>query len=157
MTRALALLMLLVSWSTQAGEAAPAFTLPALDGKGQVSLQQYRGKVVYVDFWASWCGPCRKSLPLLNELRNELHGQGFEVLAINLDDQAADGLRFLERFPVDYPTLHDESGDTPQRYGLRGMPTSYLINQQGELVAVHEGFKPSDMKKIRQQVTELLP
>ncbi|ASP39419.1 redoxin [Bacterioplanes sanyensis] len=150
------LVLLMVISPAWAEQAAPDFTLPNLNGDGQVSLQQYRGKVVYVDFWASWCGPCRKSLPLLNELRNELQAQGFEVLAINLDDDAGDGLRFLERYPVDYPTLHDNNGDTPQRYGVRGMPTSYLIDRQGQLVAVHEGFKPSDMEKIRKKILDQL-
>lgn len=154
--RVVLLFCLFLAGQTLAGQPAPAFTLPTLDGSGKMSLEQYRGQVVYVDFWASWCGPCRKSLPLLNELRQELHDQGFEVLAINLDDDAADGLRFLEQFPVQYPTLHDSQGDTPQRFGLRGMPTSYLIDRQGNLVAKHEGFKPSDMKKIRQQVLQQL-
>lgn len=138
------------------GEKAPGFSLPLLTQKGQLSLSQYRGKVVYVDFWASWCGPCRKSLPLLNQMRKQLKGQPFEVLAINLDEDIKDARGFLKQYPVSYPTLHDKAGKTPEQYGLKGMPTSYLIDKKGIVRAVHTGFKPSDMNKIRKEVAALL-
>lgn len=151
-----ALLFSTSTLATSAGDTAPQFTLPQLTKKGQLSLSQYRGKVVYVDFWASWCGPCRKSLPLLNEMRNELKGQPFEVLAINLDEEIKDARGFLKQFPVSYPTLHDSEGTIAESYELKGMPTSYLIDQKGNIHAVHTGFKPSDMSKIRQEVSALL-
>ncbi|WP_255856673.1 TlpA disulfide reductase family protein [Bacterioplanoides sp. SCSIO 12839] len=142
--------------SATVGEKAPGFKLPLVTKKGQLSLSEYRGKVVYVDFWASWCGPCRKSLPLLNDMRNELKGQPFEVLAINLDEDIKDARGFLKQFPVSYPTLHDGAGNTPEDYELKGMPTSYLIDKNGIVQAVHTGFKPSDMTKIRKEVASLL-
>ncbi|APR67536.1 TlpA family protein disulfide reductase [Thalassolituus oleivorans] len=152
--------LLLLTFASIAGaetkQPAPAFTLPKLVGEGTYSLSQFRGQVVYLDFWASWCGPCRKSLPLLNNLRGELHQQGFEVLAVNLDEDKASGLDFLKEVPVSYPTLHDANGTTPNAYGLRGMPTSYLIDRNGIMRAVHMGFKPSDMTEIRAQVVQLL-
>lgn len=152
----LSLLLAPLSQALELGDPAPGFKLPLLTQKGTLSLSQYRGKVVYLDFWASWCGPCRKSLPLLNDLRQQLQDQPFEVLAINLDEDIKDARQFLKQFPVSYPTLHDSQGDSPQRYQVRGMPTSYLIDKQGKLRAVHAGFKPSDMKKIRRQVSALL-
>lgn len=154
-----ACLLLLTSPFTLAlepGDNAPDFRLPLLTQKGQLSLSSYRGKVVYVDFWASWCGPCRKSLPLLNGLRSELKGKGFEVLAVNLDEDIQDARTFLEDFPVSYPTLYDGAGKTPEAFGLRGMPTSYLIDRKGRIQAVHQGFRPGDISSIQAEVTELL-
>ena len=112
--------------------------------------------MVLVDFWASWCGPCRQSLPLLNELRDELGSEYFEVIAINLDQNPEDGKRFLQKYPVNYPVLTDTTGSTPQKYQLSGMPTSYLIDQNGEIQGVHEGFRSSDIDKIRKAVQILM-
>ncbi len=135
---------------------APPVELSSLsEPQQQISLSEYKGKVIYLDFWASWCAPCRKSLPLLNELRNELHSEGFEVLAINVDEERADGLRFLDEYPVDYPTLFD-NGDVASAYQLRGMPTAYLIDREGNLHSQHVGFNPKDMPSIRQEVVDLL-
>jgi len=147
------LLMPAVASST---EAAPEFRLPYLTQKGNASLSDFRGKVVYVDFWASWCGPCRKSLPFLDSVRNELKGKGFEVLAINLDEDVKTAREFLKQYPVSYPTLHDAEGKTPDAFGLRGMPTSYLIDRNGNIRLIHQGFKPSDSEKIRAEIISLV-
>lgn len=135
---------------------APPFSLNDIDGKQTRSLSDFRGLVVYLDFWASWCAPCRKSLPLLNELRNELHDQGFEVIAVNLDEEPEMGLEFLQEYPVDYPVLFDVDGSTPRSYEVRAMPTSFIIDRDGNLKVVHEGFNPADMAKIKQKVIQLL-
>lgn len=137
-------------------EPAPAFNLPEIYSGDSQSLEQYRGKVVYLDFWASWCGPCRQSLPLLNKLRSELGEDRFEVIAINLDENPLDGKRFLEKYPVSYPVLTDNTGETPQKYQLSGMPTSYLIDQNGNLRGAHQGFRSGDIDKIRDSVNSLL-
>ncbi|MEK9711195.1 MAG: TlpA disulfide reductase family protein, partial [Thalassolituus sp.] len=104
---------------------------------------------------ASWCTPCRKSLPMLNELRNELKSDGFEVLAINVDETKEEARAFLKEVPVDYPTLFDDA-DTAATYELRGMPTAYLIDAQGNLHSQHVGFNPKDMPAIREEVRRLL-
>ena len=135
---------------------APAFDLPALEGEQRIALKDLRGKVVYLDFWASWCGPCRQSLPALNALYHKLAELDFEIIAINLDAEANDALRFLERYPVDYPVLVDRSGATPQAYALTGLPTSVLIDQHGVLVASFEGFNPEHLVKLEQAVRILL-
>lgn len=138
------------------GQAAPAVRLPELSGAGEVSLESLRGKVVYLDFWASWCGPCRVSFPLLEQLREELGPDGFEVLAINVDEVESDARRFLSEVPVSYPVVRDADGITPQTFGILGMPTGYLIDRQGIVREVHQGFRKSDGAKLRTAVVELL-
>lgn len=149
-------LMVSNSWAETKEEKAPAFSLPDIYSGEQKTLEQYRGKVVYLDFWASWCGPCRQSLPLLNTLRDELGSDKFEVVAINLDEDPEDGKQFLEKYPVNYPVLTDTTGDSPQKYQLTGMPTSYLIDQQGNLRGAHQGFRTGDIDKIRTIVKKLI-
>ena len=142
--------------AVEKGDKAPNFKLRNLfTGKAQ-SLKQFRGKVVYLDFWASWCGPCRQSLPLLNKLRGELRRSGFEVVAVNLDENTKNAKRFLRKFPVNYPVLLDPKGKVADRYELPGMPTSFLIDKRGKVRVVHIGFKPKDINKIRKQVISLL-
>jgi thiol-disulfide isomerase/thioredoxin len=148
-------------FATETGEAAPDFTLPPLrpeDGSAAVSLANFRGKVVYVDFWASWCPPCLVSIPLLNELRNEYvnAGKPFEVLAVNVDSDPEDGIDFLLDEPVNYVVVSDPKGATPALYKVPGMPTSYLVDAKGQVRLVHTGFKKSDIDLIASEVTKLL-
>lgn len=138
------------------GNDAPNFKIPRLEAKGDISLKQYRGRVVYVDFWASWCGPCRQSLPALNSIRKEFRKKGFEVIAINLDEEREDAMAFLKEFPVAYPTARDTSGEVPEAYGLVGMPTAYLVDKKGKVQMVHEGFKKSDESVLRKKIKMLL-
>lgn len=157
----LPMLLPLPAAAVESGEAAPAFTLPPLrseDGNRDVSLAEFRGKVVYVDFWASWCPPCLVSIPLLNELRNRLvaAGAAFEVLAINVDSDPELGIAFLRDEPVQYLALRDPAGTTPALYKVPGMPTSYLVDAQGQVRLVHTGFKRSDIRKIEAAITQLL-
>lgn len=144
------------AYAVEAGNKAPNFKLRHLQSGKVASLSQFRGKVVYLDFWASWCGPCRRSLPLLNGLRQELKRSGFEVVAVNLDENINEAKRFLRQFPVNYPVLLDPKGKVANRYGLPGMPTSYLIDKKGKVRAVHLGFKKKDINKIKKQVVHLL-
>lgn len=139
-----------------AAEKAPSFSLPHINKEGKLSLSQYKGRVVYLDFWASWCGPCRKSLPMLNDLRKELKNKKFEVIAINLDEDIKDARKFLKKYPVDYPVLYDAGSKIPPEYKMKGMPTSYLIDQRGRIQKVHQGFKPSHMADIRRSILKLL-
>ena len=139
------------------GTVAPAFALPSLTEDGKViELSSLKGKVVYVDFWASWCGPCRISFPLLDDIRKELGEQGFEVLAINVDEYPEDAMGFLEELPVSYLVVRDAAGKTPQDYGILGMPTGFLIDREGTVRKVHQGFRKSDGAKLRAEVLELL-
>jgi thiol-disulfide isomerase/thioredoxin len=140
------------------GQLAPGLELPLMGAgsNGSVSLEALRGKVVYLDFWASWCGPCRLSFPQLEELRQELGPQGFEVLAVNVDEFEEDANKFLAEVPVSYLVVRDAQAATPALYGILGMPTGFLLDRSGVVSLVHQGYKRSDGKKLRQAVVELL-
>ena len=156
MLAAAALCLALPALAVDDGQPAPAFSLPPLGGGARVSLDAQKGKVVFVDFWASWCGPCRQSLPLYDKLNAELAQQPFTLLAVNLDedDDAANG--FLKEHPVHYTVLRDPAGDVPKAFGLVGMPTSYLIDQHGVVRAHHSGFDAKDLDTLRREIHGLL-
>ena len=138
------------------GEDAPAFSGTSLFGADTLNLEDYRGKVVYVDFWASWCPPCLTSLPLLEELQREFGAKGFQVLAINVDRDPDAARGFMQKRKITYPSLSDPEGELPRRFGLETMPTSYLIDREGRIHWIHKGFKKGDFEKIRSQVRGLV-
>ena len=136
---------------------APVFTLPAIaNTEDAISLDSLLGNVTYLDFWASWCGPCRLSLPALDELYKELRSEGLQVVAISVDVVEEDSLDFLQRYSVSYPVAIDTTGDTARSYAVSGMPSGYLIDRTGVIRAVHVGFKRGDEEKLRQEIMELL-
>jgi thiol-disulfide isomerase/thioredoxin len=137
------------------GMPVPDVKLPLLAGGTSMDLAQLRGKVVYLDFWASWCGPCRQSLPELERLRTK-YAQHFEVYAVNLDEKPADGLKFLEKYPVSYPVVSDAAARFPEMFGIKGMPTSYLIDREGNLRYMHEGYRDGDAQKIESLIQQLI-
>lgn len=153
---ALALLAPMTATALEAGDRAPEFALPALDGKGTVSLAQYRGKVVYLDFWASWCAPCLKAIPEIEAMRKELASAGFQVVAVNLDQNTKKALCFLEKNPIGYPSASDPKGRLPKQFGVDTMPTSYLIDGEGVIRLVHRGFQRGDGVKLRAEIRKLL-
>lgn len=144
------------AFAVSVGDSAPGFKLPRLERAGDIQLSSFKGKVVYVDFWASWCGPCRQSLPALNSIYKSLRKKGFMVIAINLDEEKSDAMEFLKEFPVAFPTARDVKGITPDKYGLQGMPTAYLIDRKGKVSLVHEGFKKTDSEELNAKIATLL-
>lgn len=138
------------------GTAAPACTLQALGEGSQIHVEQFKGKVVYADFWASWCAPCVRSFPFMNELDREFRDRGLQVLAINLDEKLEDARTFLAKHPASFALAADPSGQCPRDFGVRGMPSSYLVDRQGIIRHVHLGFRPEDARKLRALVEQLL-
>jgi peroxiredoxin len=142
--------------AVEAGDPAPEFKAAALTGKGALRLADYRGKVVYLDFWASWCAPCAAALPEIEKLRQEFPAERFQVLAVNVDRDPQKARKFLGRHPIGYPSASDPNGRVPASFGLDTMPTSYLIDRRGVVRYVHRGFRRGDIDAIREHVAELV-
>lgn len=142
--------------ATEVGQPAPQFTLPTLKTDSPTPLKQFAGKVVYLDFWASWCAPCKTSFPLLNKLHQKLKAQGFEVVAVNLDEDKANGEKFLQEVPVDFTVLRDASGEWADKFVVDSMPTSFIIDKNGVVQKIHHGFVSDDITEIEAKVMELL-
>lgn len=140
------------------GAPAPDFEYQPL-ATTEISLKKFsqsQGKVIYLDFWASWCKPCLISMPKLDRLRSELKGKGFEVIAVNLDDDPEKGRVFLAKHRVNYPVVQATDDTITDLYQIYGLPTSYLVDRQGVLRYVHQGFREGDLSKIRHEVEQLL-
>ena len=153
------LLLLLASpfgFSLTPGDKAPALELPQLESGSSLSLASLEGKVVYLDFWASWCGPCRISLPAMEKIHQQYAEQGFEVLAINVDEFITDAREFLEDNPVSYKVVRDAEGKSPELYQIKGMPTAFLVDRNGVIRHIHEGFSKGDASRVETLVRELL-
>jgi thiol-disulfide isomerase/thioredoxin len=151
------LVFLLVTLSINAAAVAskaPSFELPS--DSGTFSLEQYRNQVVYVDFWASWCVPCRHSFPWLNEMQARYGDAGFKVIGINVDKKKAKAQKFLELIPASFEIAYDPEGTVADMYSLKVMPSSFLIDQEGNLVHKHKGFKTSDGLRMEDMIKKLL-
>jgi cytochrome c biogenesis protein CcmG, thiol:disulfide interchange protein DsbE len=136
------------------GEAAPTGALPRLEGGGSGSLAEYRGRWVLVNFWASWCVPCREESPALQAFYRRHRAHGFTVLGIDTRDLTGDGRAFVGRYRVTYPQLRDGDGDYGHDFGTSGVPESFLANRQGRLVLIRRG--PVDREYLNRFVAPLI-
>jgi peroxiredoxin len=144
-------------FAADTGQPAPDCSLSEIGGDSPVyDTSQFRGKVVYIDFWASWCAPCAKSFPFMNQLHNELKDKGLLLIGVNLDENPADARAFLEKTPVDFPLAADMDGQCAKKFEVKGMPTSYLIGRDGTVRHVHQGFRGGETKELYQLVEQLL-
>jgi cytochrome c biogenesis protein CcmG, thiol:disulfide interchange protein DsbE len=132
---------------------APDFRLSGV--KSEVKLSAYRGKVVYVDFWASWCGPCRKSFPWMNEMQ-EKYGNKIKIIAVNLDQDRAEADKFLQQNPPKFTIAFDPEGKTAETYKVKAMPSSYLIDSSGRLVSSHAGFRVQDKDELEKLIEQMI-
>ena len=155
----LTLLLILRSsqaYALQEGQTAPQCP-SALTDKGQkLDLTAYQGKVILIDFWATWCGPCQKSMPFLNGLRNEHLSEGFEIIAINVDENTEEAREFLKAHPVDYPVAFDPKGECAGIFNVEAMPSSFFIDKAGKVRKIHLGYRDGDQTEIREQISSLL-
>lgn len=158
-----ALLVFVTGFGAHAGDRGESldFSLPALLGGATIQLAQYHDKIVYVDVWASWCTPCLRSMPELEALREKFHGQQFDVIAVNVDSDAAAGRAFLERVGARYPVAFDRNGAQMRaRIGdkadLAGLPVGFLLDGHGNIRLVHRGYSPGQSAFLAEHIETLL-
>jgi len=152
--RSLVLFLFTVMSLPARAEQAPLFKLPT--SHGSVSLDSLRGQVIYLDFWASWCDPCRKSFPWMNELQNKYSDQGLTIIAVNLDTKQESLDKFLTKHPAHFAVAFDPGGTVAGLYQIKGMPSSFLIDRQGNIVSSHIGFLEKDTKSLEERIADLL-
>jgi len=134
---------------------APGFSLQARDG-GQVSIGALKGDVVMVNFWATWCVPCRQEMPHLEALYERYHGLGFELLAVNVEDNPEGARKWLEETPVTFPVLFDPKNEVSKLYKVVTMPTTVLVGRDGTMRFIHHGYKPGYEGEYQTQIRALL-
>ena len=151
---------------------APDFQLPYLHGTAsadaavqcatpgaaatEACLAFWRGQWVYLDFWASWCTPCRQSFPWMNQLQSEWGPKGLQIVAINLDSQRDKAMQFLQRHPAQFTVLWDAAGQSAKAYDVQAMPMSYLIDKQGKIVSAHRGFTDASARATESDLRKRL-
>ncbi len=142
--------------AVQVGEPAPPFALPEMGGAETVALADLSEKVVVLDFWASWCAPCREALPFYSDLHREFSDRGLVVLAVNVDEDLEDARRFLERLSLAQPTVRDADWQVGRRYGVAVLPASVVIDRRGLVRGRHVGFDAGYAADTRALVLALL-
>jgi peroxiredoxin len=134
---------------------APDFTLKSLSGEN-VRLSELRGNVVMINFWASWCGPCRQEMPLLEALYQRYSGLGFELLGVNVEQDVDDAKRWLADRPVSFPVLLDPENALTKMYQVKAMPSTILVDRDGNVRHLHKGYKPGDENAYQDLVRSLI-
>jgi peroxiredoxin len=134
---------------------APSFTLPSRAGDS-VSLEQLKGQVVMLNFWASWCGPCRQEMPLLDQMHKRYSALGFTLLGVNVEANTADAERWLGETPVSFPVLFDKDSKVSKLYDVSAMPSTVFIDRKGNVRYLHRGYKPGDESEYLNQIRALL-
>ncbi len=144
-----------LSGATGAAPAAPDFKLANRAG-GEITLAELRGQVVMINFWASWCGPCRQEFPALDEMYRKYKPMGFTMVGINVESEKADAERFLGMRPVTFPILFDPQNAVSGSYGVKAMPTTVIVDRQGRLRWQHMAYKPGDESKYIEQIRAMV-
>ncbi|HEX2391665.1 MAG TPA: TlpA disulfide reductase family protein [Solirubrobacterales bacterium] len=137
------------------GDEAPASALPRLEGRGEGSLSEYRGRWVLVNFWASWCVPCKQEAPALESFQQRHGGPRFTVLGVDSRDLEGDGRTFVERYRLSYPQLRDGNGEAAHEFGTTGVPENFLVDPRGRVRLLQRG--PVTPEYLREAVAPLLP
>ncbi|MEO0574585.1 MAG: TlpA disulfide reductase family protein [Pseudomonadota bacterium] len=137
------------------GKVAPNFSLKNSAGE-DVSLTDLRGDVVMINFWATWCGPCREEMPLLDEMHSRYNRVGFSLLGVNIDDDPRRAEEMIESLGVTFPVVFDNTKKVSQQYDVNAMPVTILLDREGVVRHVHYGYKPGYEDKYLEQIRELL-
>lgn len=141
--------------SVTVGKKAPDFTLPGANGKN-IKLSEFRGKAVLINFWATWCGPCRQEMPLLNKIHKDFSGKGFSMLGINIDNKPKNAIKMMKKLGVNFPVVFDKDKTVSESMGVEAMPFTLLVDQSGVVRYVHKGYVPGDEKKYRAEILKVL-
>ena len=152
------LLLIFLSFAIGAKEVSKAshdFTLKSNQGKN-IRLSDLRGQVVMLNFWASWCGPCRQEMPLLDQLYQRYNPAGFTLLGVNVEADPAEAETLLKEAPVSFPVLFDTASKVSEAYKVDAMPSSVLIDCNGKVSYVHRGYKPGDEREYQKRVKDLI-
>ena len=139
----------------QAPAPAPDFSLSARDG-GTVQLSSLKGQVVMINFWATWCGPCRMEMPLLEQLHAKYEPLGFTLLGVNIERDSAAATAWLKGVPVTFPILFDTRNAVAEQFGVMGMPSSVFVDREGRVRYVHRGYKPGDEAQYADLIRSLV-
>jgi thiol-disulfide isomerase/thioredoxin len=141
-------------FAQEVGKSAPSFDVPG--APANVRLADLKGKVVYVDFWASWCSPCKQSFPWMNDMQAKYGARGLQIVGITVDRKREDAEKFLASTPAKFMVGFDTTGKVAEAYKPKGMPTSYLIGADGVVRAMHVGFKDSDRAELEREIEAAL-
>jgi len=152
----LALLLAVPAAASNSGGPAPDFALPALGGD-EVVLSQYRGQVVMINFWATWCGPCRQEMPLLEGIYKKYKPMGFTMIGVNVEPDPKAAEEWLAKnSPVSFPVAFDTDSKVSKLYKVNGMPNSVIIDRKGNVRLLHRGYKPGDENAYLDQIRALV-
>jgi peroxiredoxin len=138
-----------------AGSPAPAFTLASSSGS-EVRLAPYKGQVVMINFWASWCGPCREEFPLLDSIYKKYSRMGFTLLGVNVEPDSQAANAWLKQTPVSFPILYDKDSKVSKLYDVAGMPSTVIIDRSGKLRVLHRGYKAGDENEYLDSIRALI-
>ena len=134
---------------------APSFTLTTLTGQPD-GLSQYKGQVVMVNFWATWCGPCQQEMPLLDQMYKKYKPAGFTLIGVNVDKESPAVKELLARKPVSFPVLLDPANQVSKAYHVDEMPSSVIIDRKGQIRYIHRGYKPGDENDYQDRIRQLI-
>ena len=141
--------------AAKVGDLAPNFTLKTATGSN-LRLSELRGEVVMINFWATWCGPCRQEMPLLQKLYSRYHDVGFELLGINIDGKSAEAKSMAKRLKVNYPILFDSAKNVSKLYDVDAMPTTVMVDRDGRVRHIYRGYLPGHEDKYGTNIRGLL-
>ncbi len=130
--------------------------LKATESEPLFDISNYSGKVVYLDFWASWCVPCRKSFPWMNQLRQKYSKEELTIIAVNLDREHQLAIEFLKTYPADFEIIFDPKGELAKKYQIPGMPSSILFDQQGKIITAHSGFFQEKISEYELEIEQVI-